>query len=331
MDNTICCIENCGKNKKYGNYCSKHKRDHLVKDDQIMIDLFTGFKKDYLKKDLEFFYYKIKNHKYKGKKEQLFDFINDYIHQIKSFDINHIIKIQAHTRGIIIRKKYNYKKCNNNEDFWSYEKLGDIQSKYFFSYCDKNKIHWGFDVRSLSKLIELKYPNPYTTECISPRVIAEVDKKINKIKKNKSYENISEIVKRDRTSSIKQKTVDIFLQIEQLGYSCLIDWFLSLSLYKMKELYKQLEDIWNYRSQLSDEMKREICPPNGRIFTTPIPEILRMGKEDIQEIILNDIQKFNQCENISNRRLGYMYFIIGLSNVSTQCYVAHQDWVAFTY
>jgi len=334
MDNLKCCVlENCDKKniKKYGDYCCKHKRNYLVKNDEIIIDNYTGKNSDYLKNDLNNFYYKIENKKYKGKKENLFLIVDDYIKKIKSYNIKDVIKMQAYFRGKIIRYKYNYKKCNNNEDFWSYEKLQDIQSKYFFSYCDKNKIHWGFDIRSLEKLIELKYPNPYTTECISPRVIEEVKKKINKIKRNKSYENISDIVNRDRKSNIKQKTVDLFLQIEQLGYSCLIDWFLNLSLYKTKELYKQLEDIWNYRSQLSVEMKREICPPNGRIFTTSIPLILRMGKEDIQEIILNDIQKFNNCENLSNRRLGYMYFIIGLSNVSAQCYMAHQDWVAFIY
>ena len=77
-------------------------------------------------------------------------------------------------------------------------------------------------------------------------------------------------------------------------------------------------------------MKREICPPDGRLFITPIIDVMNMDqKEDIQEIILNDINKFNNCQHEGNRKLGYMYFIIGLGNVSSQCYIAHQDWLIF--
>lgn len=266
------------------------------------------------------------------KKDKLFNEVNNFIINIKKYEkenIKPIIYIQSYIRGNNIRKQYNYKRCNNEEDFYSYEKLKDIKKKYFYSYCDKNNIYWGFDIRSLEKLMDLKFPNPYTTELISPRIINDVKIKINKIKKNNSYENISDLMENDRKNNIKQKCVDLFLCIEQSGYSCQIEWFLNLSLFKIKELYKQMEDIWNYRSQLSREMKLELCPPNGNIFTIPIPEILNMNKQEIQEIIINDINKFNNCENLSNRRLGYMYFIIGLSNVSPPCYVTHQDWLVF--
>ena len=47
-----------------------------------------------------------------------------------------------------------------------------------------------------------------------------------------------------------------------------------ISSIELKHLYKELEDIWNYRSQLSQQMKRNICPPNADIFNTPIDYIL---------------------------------------------------------
>ena len=333
--NKKCCFLDCeGKGKEsYGNYCYKHRNNYLIQNNIIDYKRYTFESKDYLIYELENYYKFIMKKTYKKmKKEKIFNEVNNFIKNIKKYEkenIKSIIYIQSYIRGYNIRKRYNYIKCNNEEDFYSYEKLKDIKRKYFYSYCDKNNIYWGFDIRSLEKLIDLNYPNPYTTEIISPRIINDVKIKINEIKKNNSYENISELMENDRKNNIKQKCVDLFLCIEQSGYSCQIEWFLNLSLFKTKELYKQLEDIWNYRSQLSQAMKIELCPPDGKIFTIPIPEILNMNKQEIQEIILNDINKFNNCVNLSNRRLGYMYFIIGLSNVSSQCYLTHQDWLAF--
>ena len=44
--------ELCGKIKKYGDFCCKHKRNYLVKDNCIIIKRFTGKSSDYLKGDL---------------------------------------------------------------------------------------------------------------------------------------------------------------------------------------------------------------------------------------------------------------------------------------
>ena len=63
---------------------------------------------------------------------------------------------------------------------------------------------------------------------------------------------------RDRKSSIKQNVVDLFSDIELNGYSCQIIWFFDMSGRRLKELYKQLEDLWNYRAQLSIESKKDL-------------------------------------------------------------------------
>ena len=49
------------------------------------------------------------------------------------------------------------------------------------------------------------------------------------------------------------KKLLIYSYIEQSGYTCQIEWFTNLSIRRLKKLYKQLEDIWNYRSQLSNQ------------------------------------------------------------------------------
>ena len=338
--NKCCYLTNenkCNGKIKYGLYCYKHRRNHLIDDNKLINHrFFTGLGKDYLKKDLENYYrIVLRKNVDKGiKKEELFIEIKNFINKFNKYNtsnnISKCIKIQSLMRGKIDRDKLMTNRCNNEEDFYTYDNLKDIDTFYFYSYEDKNNIRWGFDIRSLDKLIDMNYPNPYTTELISPRIIMDVKNKMEILKKDIKYEDLTDIIQKDRKNSIKQKVVDLFSQIEQSGHTCQVDWFMSLSIRRLKELYKQLEDLWNYRAQLSNEMKREICPPDGRLFTTPIIDIMNMDqKEDIQEIIINDINKFNNCQHEGNRKLGYMYFIIGLGNVSSQCYIAHQDWLIF--
>ena len=71
----------------------------------------------------------------------------------------------------------------------------------------------------------------------------EVKKKIKSLKDKNSFEDINEIILRDRKATIKQKAVDLFSEIELNGYSCEINWFFDLSGRRLKELYKQLEDL----------------------------------------------------------------------------------------
>ena len=91
-------------------------------------------------------------------------------------------------------------------------------------------------------------------------------------------------------------------------------------------LYKQLEDLWNYRLGLSNEYKRILCPPLGLAFTTPVIEVINYShKEDIQELILHNVSKFINCETDTDRKMGFLYFIIALGNVSPQCWQAHHQ------
>ena len=73
-----------------------------------------------------------------------------------------IYKIQSNTRRRLLNKNIklrvlayiNRKLCNNDEDFYTYEPVQEIEDLYFFSYQDDQNNHWGFDVRSLKKLID---------------------------------------------------------------------------------------------------------------------------------------------------------------------------------
>jgi len=330
-DNSNKCKHNC----KYGDFCYKHRSEYLMINNTINIDRFTRLSKDYLKKDLIVFMKdKMRKKPIISDKQSLFNEVNSFINSINRYqEINNdkkIILIQSLFRGKNVRKKVNELKCNNSEDFYTYEELKDIPKKYFYSYVDNNNFRWGFDIRSLDKLLTMNYPNPYTTEPIPENIIIEVKDIIKSLKNETNYEDITEIIISERKDAIKQKIVDLFSYIEQSGYTCQIEWFTNLSIRRLKELYKQLEDIWNYRSQLSNQMKRNICPPNGDIFRTPMIEVMNNScKEDLQELIINETMKFTNAHSDSDRKLGFMYFLIAFGMVSQQCYLAHAGWLSF--
>ena len=338
IDNSKCCKKSfiC-----YGGYCKKHKDEFLLKDEFINLDNFTGDIKDYKLCDLKkYCNNKISKCPSKFKKDDYFKKTMEYHnkHIYLQNNINSVLKIQSNIRRFNINKNIklrglaylNRKLCNNDEDFYTYESIQDIENKYFFSYKDNQNNYWGFDIRSFDKLIAMNYPNPYTTEPIPQNIVSEVKQKINDLRKDNNYIDISDSIVRERKDAIKQKIVDLFSYIEQSGYTCQIDWFTSLTVRRLKELYRQLEDVWNYRSQLSNQMKRNICPPNADIFNTPMIEVMNYtSKEDLQELILHEVMKFTNAVSDSDRKLGFMYFLIAFGMVSPQCYQAHIDWLSF--
>lgn len=326
-------IKQCnGKiNGIYGSYCKKHRRNYLVNDENYIInERFTYNIKDYLLKDLSFYYiHRMKQQSMKEyKKNDYYQAVSKFIHSLERYkNINPIILLQRRIRE---KKKNKYEKCSNNEDFYTFDPLSEIEEKYFFFYRDLNNLYWGFDIRSLQKVIDMNGKNPYTTEVIPENIIGEVNNRLTSLKTKNEYTNIEETILKDRKESIKQKVVDLFSDIEYDGYSCQINWFYELSGRRLKELYKQLEDIWNYRAQLSNDIKKNICPPDGNIFTTPVAEVYQYNcKEDLQELILHNILKFKNAISPSDKKLGYMFFLIGLSTVSQDCYLTHADWVAY--
>ena len=56
---------------------------------------------------------------------------------------------------------------------------------------------------------------------------------------------------------MKDKAHHIFHRIDLLGNYTDVNWFLDLNIYQLKTLYREAEDIWNYRAQhLTPEIKK---------------------------------------------------------------------------
>ena len=328
--------EQCENGAIYGDYCKRHRSLHLLQDGLIRVDRFSNKESDYYLKDVTKFCIScmgIPAKQLKGtKKTEKFKMIQSWILVLQTHmnHISQIIRIQALYRRHKVLSHFNQRKlCNNEEDFYSFDSLTKIHPLYFYSFVDETGFRWGFDIRSLDKLIQDPEPrNPYTRICIQPAEVVKIKQRIQDIKKQAPYEDIIEIIIRDRKASIKQKAVDLFSRIEQSGYTCHIDWFFALSLRRLQLFYKEFEDVWNYQAQLTPEMKCIIAPPQGIVFTTSIGDIWNMReREDVQEKILDALSKFTHAGD-ANAGLGYMYFLIAFGRYSQPCYLAHCDWLS---
>ena len=324
---------NCCKKKSYGEFCNKHKRNHLVKNDLIIFDRFTYKSSDYLKGDILNTINNLASypeHKKTLKKGILYPILlekfnklnhyNDHIKSIKYIQLNYKKKYDKLNELIRGEGFINKKLCNNNEDFFTYETYDEIDDKYFFSYKDNTGIIWFFDIRSLKKLIDMRQCNPYTMKPFNIITIIKANKLIEYLKNNNirvDFKDEMKKVEKDKKTILKHKMIDIFAIIERLGFSFNNEWFTSLHTISLKKLYYLMEDIWNYRSQLSLDMKISICPPNGIIFNKSPFEIRGINNRDIlRNIIIDDISKFNNAISDGDKKTGFMYFLIGLAKIN---------------
>jgi hypothetical protein len=58
-----------------------------------------------------------------------------------------------------------------------------------------------------------------------------------------------------RTKPFDQRVQHLFMELDQLGNYTQVDWFNALDLRDLVRFYRYLYDIWNYRGQLSREVK----------------------------------------------------------------------------
>lgn len=342
----MCSINSTCKGKvKYGGYCFKHREYYLLDDKGIIrMDRFTNKISDYLVKDINKTNMYYKQPVYNSNKKRNFETLKKLICSLEVYfdKTQEILNAQKIWRKLIISKRNgkikslrgegfnNLELCNNENDFYTYDNLKELDMNYFFSYKDVNGFIWFFDIRSFNQLIKSEeIPlNPYTRETIPQNVIDRSIILTNYLKSG-NFEEISILTEElQRRDGIKQKTIDLFSKIEYYGYECHFDWFLRLNRDRLIKLYKNLEDIWNYRLQINDHTKSRLSPPDGRMFTVRIHELPSYSLISLQELIINEVSKFDNALTAGDKKLGFMYFIIGLGSVSVRCWNSH-SWLQF--
>jgi len=314
---------------KPGKTANKFDDDNIVipTTDNYDILLRTNYNGQQLRKILKLYKLKLS-----GNKKQLVLRIYCFL-KLSSF----IIKIQKVFRGNLQRlwnhyhgpALFNRKLCTNDTDFLTTEKIETLPASQFFSYQDTDKFIYGFDIISLHNLIIKSgktVKNPYNRSVIQPEVINML-KNLIKISKALKFDIEIDIKENEMTNekSLELRILDLFQTIDSLGNYSNPSWFTSLNAVQLVRFVRELNDIWVYRAQLSAEVKRQICPPNGDPFQHFSVSSFNINNNIniIRKNILVILEKLvNSGSDVGNKALGAYYVLGALTIVNEEAALA---------
>jgi len=161
----------------------------------------------------------------------------------------------------------------------------------------------------------------YTREYLQPRIIhgpynlSEMHEKYN-------------FIITCRMKPINERIRNLFMEIDQLGNYTQSSWFSNLDRIGYLRFYRCLLDIWNYRAQLSYEMKKKICPflePFSNIFVRNIHHV-DSPIEDFQILCITAMENLIYSGfDDEDRKIMAMHLLSALTLVS------HPARIAFHY
>ena len=262
-----------------------------------------------------------------------------------------VINIQKNVRSYLIKKYiklhgpgfYNKTLCSNDVDFCTLDTLNNIPYNQFISFKDDNSHIYGFDVLSLYNLFVkvtknnktrisnelnnnnsiLNVQNPFTNIFFSYNVLKQLLEYIRlsnllKIHIDLNYNDLANLSINKQT---EMKILTLFQRIDSLGNYTNIKWFLDLDKYGLVRFIRQLVDIWNYRANLSQEIRREIVPPTGDPFYDEIMNINNLSQYNFTQIRKYSIaiidSMINKGINNNSCVLGSYYVLCALTMVSS--------------
>lgn len=248
---------------------------------------------------------------------------------------NSIIKLQKIARGYILKKyiKYHgpafYKReiCNNSTDFMSMDPIEEIPYNQFFSFEDIDKFIYAFDILSFFNLVhktEGAILNPYNRKPMHPSVMQNFRSllRLSQVLKIETIIDLNDINDQiSPTKSLEMRVVSLFQNINSLGNYSDMSWFTTLTRTKMLTFVRELVDIWNYRANLSIEVKRTICPPLGDPFGIYFYTNLlnTQNNEEIKEKIVEVLENIvNSGRDSGAKSLGAYYVLSALTLVNIE-------------
>jgi hypothetical protein len=95
-----------------------------------------------------------------------------------------------------------------------------------------------------------------------------------------------------RLLTFAERSQNLFMEIDQLGNYTQVSWFMNLTRRDNMRYYRLLHDIWSYRAQMSNEIKRKICPmwdPFSN-FTNEIVRFNILTDDEIRSLCLRTME-----------------------------------------
>lgn len=344
--NTICKKVNV-PHKDNGQKTKKISNDMVVIPTTDSIDILSEY--NYNLQQLKTFvkHYKLKQ---SGNKNELFLRIYNYLMLSKE-----IIVIQKVFRGYLLRS---YEKCQgpayrkrgicvNETDFLTMDSVSDIPNNQFYSFKDSDGFIYGFDILSLFNLNKKGFyhrdgiKNPYNRSKIPTCVINNMKKLIRLSRLVNRHINITieeevqDVVERDFNTRCR----DLFHTIDTTtGNYTSSEWFMGLSVRRLRGLVRELTEIWNYRANIPHQVRRQICPPDGNPFRNlRYADIFAVSddsfNEDHKKMILSVLEKLVYSgTNDSNKGLG-AYYVLGALTLVNSSAASALPWLyeSFAY
>jgi len=163
--------------------------------------------------------------------------------------------------------------------------------------------------------------NPYNRQKLADRTLNDYHRKLIFLKKYHPQESIDfPSLELTPQQKLKFKVLDVFQIIYHYDYPVDHLWFLNLSKEQLLKYYSRLEDIWNFRLNLSLHNKKLIVPHNPNIFSkTEYQQLRHQNLFYIQNLMINHLESLvTQGQSLSDRKNGAMYLLIGLVEVCPQ-------------
>ena len=264
-----------------------------------------------------------------GNKQQLVLRIYSYLYLS-----NLAIKIQKIIRGCLYRKynnshgpaNKNRNLCTNTFDFLSMDELTNIPNEQFFSFKDDDGFIYGFDILSMYNLIYKcngAVRNPFNQQPLTSKVIENFRTllRLSRVLNINVITEISDVTKDvSDKKSVELRALTLFQNIDALGNYSNAQWFLTLNRNQLIKFLRELVDIWQYRANLSIEIKKAICYPTGNPFQRlPNFNILHTlnNLDEVRKIILGIMEKLvNTGTNKDNKCLGAYYVLCAITLVN---------------
>jgi hypothetical protein len=123
---------------------------------------------------------------------------------------------------------------------------------------------------------------------------------------------------------LEQRIRNVFIDIDLLGNYTQSVWFSSLDAHECSYFFRHLYDIWNYRGNLSPEIKKQICTLHDPFLNLRLPSIYEI-QNGIDEVYRDFVQGIciTVIENMvygsadpEYRKIGTMHVLTALTIVS---------------
>ena len=206
-----------------------------------------------------------------------------------------IVTIQKVFKGWNIRRRRN---CNNKEDCGTMDSLFEIPIQYYIDYKDESGFIYGFDIRSMHMIMSGANPiNPFSQKQLilgasGKNLFEKYTKKMTAVKEKEGVVKFDS-PKLTKEQRFNQTLIRVFQKIDMLGHYTDIAWFQNMSLRDLNNFYKGAYDIFAFRAQLSNEVRRKIVK-DGILFQNFIGNlhhIQERNKHILQYEILREIER----------------------------------------